>query len=37
MAKKYTQESFTEKVSQINPNIEIVSPFLKVTECIDVR
>ena len=37
MAKRYTQESFIENVGQINPNIEIISPFVKVTERIDVR
>jgi len=37
MAKKYTQESFVQNVSQINSDIEIMSPFVKVTERINVR
>lgn len=37
MSKRYTQESFIESLSQVNPDIEVLSPFTKAVERIEVR
>lgn len=37
MSQRYTQEGFIGALNEINPNIEVLSPFTKVVDRIDVR
>lgn len=37
MSKRYTKESFISAIKEINPGIEVLSPFTKVVDRVDVR